>query len=486
MSTTPLAQGQAGNEIEIAGPMAPKANLARREPVPKELAALGVVIAVDPESDMQMLIIPKALREKANVLAPVQAFQQADANWRPSLRVVELDPDPMNGPHFYKQQGGKVAPRKQALELLADAAGVVQISTNLLGRERVEIGGVISETFTHIAILKIRKSDGTLRTLEASRTYEPFAEYEEIKTSVGSGNYAKTPGTPDFDAEVRKRWLNEVKFAKAKNESKAINRAFRSAIQIPQTFTPQRAALPFVVVGWNLAPQDSGAVQSAIAQLYGAAASEPIEAPLALDQGWDAPPEESEQEIVPEDGPVVSFPPFETAEPSQQAPTESAVEVAPVGAPDAQDSPADPVEVAERESAVAGDTPGVVEEPPAPPAEPLQDATVVPATDEQEAEATTPPASASDQPVEQTPASALSPAEFESLPRALAVKWPSGSYQDRTIGWTLEQGESADEWLAYGLRQPWPHDPDFKRALMLACKAHRPEMYAEFRKEARA
>lgn len=231
--------------------------LVRREPIPKELEAAGVRVGVDEASGMQLVVIPPQLREKANVLTPVQAFQQADPNWRPSLRVVQADPS-KDGPHFYPQQGGKLAPRKELLNLLADAAGVVDIRVRLADRERVEVGGVVAETFTHYATAQIRKSDGTIRVLEGSRTYEPFPEYEELKRNAKG------------DADLHKKWINEIRYAKAKNETKAILRAIRAALQIPHTFSPADAGKPFVVVGWNLAPQDTTAVEGAIAQLYGA------------------------------------------------------------------------------------------------------------------------------------------------------------------------------------------------------------------------
>jgi hypothetical protein len=79
---------------------------------------------------------------------------------------------------------------------------------------------------------------------------------------------------------------------------------------------------------------------------------------------------------------------------------------------------------------------------------------------------------------------ALTPAQAEALPRALLIKLPSGSYQGRTIGWVLEVGEGANEYLAYALRQPWPLDQNFKAALTLAVKAHRPDLYAAWRAEA--
>jgi hypothetical protein len=437
-----LAQG-----TTIEGPATPGRAVARRQPLPKELAALGVVAAVDPESGMQVLIIPKALREKFNVLAPVQAFQQADPNWRPSLRVVELDPSP-EGPHFYKQTGGKLAPRKQALELLADAAGITEMRTQLLGRERVEVGGVMAETFTHLASGKIRKSDGTLRVLEASRTYEPFAEYEEIVTSVSSGQYAKKPGTAEFDTEVRKRWLNEIKFAKAKNESKAANRVIRAAIQSSHTYTPARAALPFVVVGWNLAPQDSAAVQAAIAQLYGAEASHTA---IPVHADWSG-YELDEPEALP-DGEVVD----ETDETSS--------------APDSVREPA-----GESVADEQGPEEGTDEQPPAPP------------PSEPEAEPTIPGLEPDSEPQPEVEAhpSGLTDGELKAVSAFGKTKPIVGSHQTKTVAYIFSLGDAADEHISWLLRN-WPTarpaERESHRLLVLACRVHRPDLYEAWLEE---
>lgn len=445
---TPLAQGE---EMQIDGPEVPKASgsqlVVRREPLPSELETLGIKAGVD-QAGMQILKVPAGLRTKANVLIPVETFQQHDPNWKPSLRVVELDTDAKSGPHFYPQQGGRLAPRKQALELLADAAGLVEIRATLLGRERVVIGDVTAETFTHVATAKLRKSDGTLRTLEASRTYEPFAEYEEICTSVASGQYAKPKGTPEYAAEVRKRWLNEIKFAKAKNESKAILRAIRSALQIPHTFTVADAAKPFVVVGWNLAPQNTEAVQAAIAQLYGAAPAA-LEAAPAVSQDWDL-PELVEGELL-EDGALEAS--------GQQAAVEAESPSADTAAPGSADS---------SDAAVREQPPAVGEQGPGP-----SDHSGDPAPPTPE------PEIAGVEPVKLQ--GARQEFDAEALAAALAVKIPSGSYQSRTIAWVLEIGEPADVWLAHALRQPWPQDPEFKAAVTLAVEAHRPALFAAWK-----
>jgi hypothetical protein len=424
-----LAQG-----TTIEGPDQQGRTLARREPIPKELAALGVTVAVDPQSEMQILIIPKELRERANVLTPVQAFQQADPNWRPSLRVVELDPA-KDGPHFYPQTGGRLAPRKQALELLADAAGVVSVRTSLSGRERVVVGDVTAETFTHLAVLQIRKSDGTLRVLEASRTYEPYAEYEEITTAVASGQYAKQPGTDAYTAEVRKRWLNEIKFAKAKNESKAILRAIRAALQIPHTFSGDRAGKPFVVVGWNLSPQDTPEVRQAIASLYAGDSADPIpvhedwlEQRLSLEAAAD----------VDETSPAADGAREPVGEPAagERGPGDGAAS-APAPPPTEPETPAEP------------EIPGLEPEP-----------------------------------EEHTQEDGLTQEERAQVTAFGKTKPPFGTFQTKTMAQIFQVGEPANEWIDYALRrETTPRDAEFHRLLVLACRVHRPELYDAWRAE---
>lgn len=235
-----------------------------RAHVPKPLEELGVVIGVEEESGRELIVIPPAVREAMNVLDPVQSFAQARPDWSPAVRVVQLDPDVKDGPHFYKQAGGKLAPTKQALELLAKAANIEVATTRRMPKEELADG----ERLGYYAKVRIRTASGTLEELERSQTFVEEAELEEIKTAVTNAKVWQNgqstdkpkfdlPGTPQWEAEVRKRWLAELKNSSAKTESKAVLRAIRAALQIPHTFAPARAGLPFVVIGFNFTPDQS-------------------------------------------------------------------------------------------------------------------------------------------------------------------------------------------------------------------------------------
>ena len=459
-----LAQG----ETTIEGPTTQTRALVRREALPQELTSLGIAAFADGETGKLTLKIPDELKAKANVLMPVEIVQQDDPNWRPSLRVVRLDPDAKNGAHFYPQAGGKLAPRKQALELLADAAGVVSVRTSLSGRERVVVGDVTAETFTHMAVLKIRKSDGTLRTLEASRTYEPFAEYEEVLDAVANAdewqNGSKTGkkrypfGTPEYQAEARKRWLNEIKFAKAKNESKAILRAVRAALQIPHTVSPQRAALPWVVVGWNLSPQDTPEVRQAIASLYGTAPGDAI--PVRDDWVGHELTEGVDEPLEP--------PVWEEVTPEEMAELTDVVVNQDSSAPDGGVREPAPEPTADEQGPEEGTDDG----PPAP-------------TPSDVAEPMIPGLEPDPDPApEDAGGDGLSEAERAEVTAFGAAKPPAGAHQTKTMKFLFSLGEPADEHLNWLLRTcTKPKDAEFHRLLVLACRVHRPELYEAWKAE---
>jgi hypothetical protein len=234
-------------------PVRTQALSVRRMALPPALVELGVVMGVDPETGRELVIIPPTVREHVNVLDPVSSFAQSRPDWSPAVRIVQLDPDPDNGPHFYKQVGNKLAPTKQALELLSRCAGALYTRTRRMKRDELSEG----EALGYIATIGMRRPDGSIEELERSRTFVTEAELEEIRDAVTRGGKFGAEGEPRWEAEVRKRWLKEQKDAPAKTESKAVNRAIRAALQIPHGFAPARAALPFIVVGFNFTPDQS-------------------------------------------------------------------------------------------------------------------------------------------------------------------------------------------------------------------------------------
>ena len=216
--------------------------LERRRPdeptVPANLAALDVRVVIDEDTGARAIVLPDELREKANVLLPVSSIAQSVELVRPSIRSARLIPS-KDGPHFYKQQGGRLAPTKQALEMLAFLAGITVARTRPLSRHELSTYEDGSHGFE--ATVAIRKPDGTTHEITASKVWQPSVEKQKIGQST------------DVPAEREKRWLAEREHGPAKTESKATLRAIRAALQIPHTFSVEDAGKPFVVVGYDLA-----------------------------------------------------------------------------------------------------------------------------------------------------------------------------------------------------------------------------------------
>lgn len=217
--------------------------------VPAALEKAGVKVVE--QDGYRTVMFPPELRERFNVLLPAQEVAQAVALIRPSIRAVQLDPDSENGPHFYNQgtkAKPRLAPTKQALETLAFTAGVMLARTRPLRIDELAPYGEGAIGFE--ASVSIRRPDGTPLEISRSKIWQPEIAYR----SVQAGHRPSWADTDEkWKAELHKRWLAEREFAPSKTESKAVLRATRAALQIPHTFTPEQAAKPFIVVGYDLA-----------------------------------------------------------------------------------------------------------------------------------------------------------------------------------------------------------------------------------------
>lgn len=244
---------ETGQELEVREAKE-SAALVKPIPVPRELQELGLRIGAD-ESGMRVVFLPDALRKNCNVVNPTTSFTQADANWTPGVSIVKLDVDR----DTYPLPGGKKGLSKQALETLSKAAGVLYTRTERVPREELQIG----ELWAYRATVGFRRSDGTIDEVTRERGFNAEAERGEIEDSVAKSDKFNTD--EKRAAEIRKRWLAELKFGPAKTESKAINRALRAGLSIPTSVTATEAAKPFLVIGYNFTPDyDDPAVKRAI------------------------------------------------------------------------------------------------------------------------------------------------------------------------------------------------------------------------------
>lgn len=246
-------------EVEVAHAR-PARSLSAMQ-VPPSLQAVGVQVFEDPETGYRAVVIPPEVRQKVNVLMPVTSFAQADPNFTPSVRLVQLDP----AVHAYEQAGRKLAPSKQGLEVLAQCAGILYSRADRIPRADLFEG----QRYGYKGVIGIRRSDGTVEEISREYAWNEDAERAEIEEAVWksarqhpewkqwqvNGQKASPEQLGGLVAEeIRKRWLKELKDGAAKAESKSILRAIRAALQIPHTFTPQEFAKPFVVIGYSFTP----------------------------------------------------------------------------------------------------------------------------------------------------------------------------------------------------------------------------------------
>lgn len=224
------------------------AAIVKAVPIPAQLQELGVRIAEEEDTGLRVIVLPPALRERVNLLTPVSSWSQADPNWTPAISLVQLD----EASHTYPLPGGKKGLNKQALETLGRVAGVLYTRTARVAKDELQEG----ELWAYRATVGFRRSDGTVDEVTRERGFNREAEQMEIEDSVRS-----KPQVYDTEAkvaaEIRKRWIAELRFGPAKTESKAINRALRAGLQMPASVAAKDLVKPFLVVGFNFTPDYS-------------------------------------------------------------------------------------------------------------------------------------------------------------------------------------------------------------------------------------
>lgn len=217
-------------------------DVAARRPaeIPPALAQIGVQIGTD-ESGFRAVVFPPEVRQRCNLLFPVSEVAQADPNFTPSVRIVQLDV----AAHTYEQKGGKRAINKQGLEILGNCAGVLYQKTGRIPKAELE-----DDEIGYWGEIAIRRSDGTVEPIRREKVVSREVEEFKIRSAVAAMNKSDAEKHKIFEA----RWLAEREHMRAKCESKAMLRAMRAALQIPHVYTTQELQKPFVVVGYSFTP----------------------------------------------------------------------------------------------------------------------------------------------------------------------------------------------------------------------------------------
>jgi hypothetical protein len=219
--------------------------------IPPKLAKEGVAVVV--QNGVRAVVIPETLYATHNIVRPVNEIAQSDPDWSPSFVEVHIDPtlDPprgnarksTSGRHVYVE-GDALALRKEAILLLADAAGVTVQAwrTPKAELEEDEIG--------YDAIAYVRRSDGTLASWTGSKAVNVAMEREMVKARcVKEGVFQ-----PDW---FRKEWYRENGNLRRKCETKAMLAATALALQLKRGgYTEQELRKPFLIIRWSMTPQD--------------------------------------------------------------------------------------------------------------------------------------------------------------------------------------------------------------------------------------
>lgn len=214
-------------------------------PIPTVLQDLGVRIAEE-ESGLRVIVLPPDVRKQVNLLTPVSSWNQADPNWSPSISLVQLDVPS----HTYPLPGGKLGLNKQALETLGRCAGVLYTRTARIPRDELQE----DEMWAYRATVGFRRSDGTIDEVTRERGFNREAEQLDIEQAVRGSEKWRGKSRELQDAEIKKRWIAELRFGPGKTESKAINRALRAGLAMPTSVQSGDLAKPFLVVGFNFTP----------------------------------------------------------------------------------------------------------------------------------------------------------------------------------------------------------------------------------------
>ena len=219
---------------------------------------LDIVQLSDDGRAMVIDLSSPKLAEKYNVLYPAAALMPVDPNFTPSLNIVRIDPDPDHGDVYpietegygnnKKMKAGSLL--KTAVEKLGEAAGITESPAQTVkdGKDIIVTAG-----------LKVRRPDGTFKTVYGTREWVHDDEYEKVVNACPKTEYKSDKPLPQEkkDEWVRKQWSRVKEFRQPMTESKAYLRAYRKALKLKAKYTPDELRKPFIVVSTLFTPDTS-------------------------------------------------------------------------------------------------------------------------------------------------------------------------------------------------------------------------------------
>ncbi len=223
---------------------------------------LGIVKYSADGRGMMIDLSSPDLAKKYNVLYPAAELMPADPNFTPSLNIVRIDPDPANGDVYPIETEGSGDNKrmkagsllKTAVEKLGEAAGLIETPPQTVrdGQNLIVTAG-----------LKVRRPDGTFKTIYGTREWVHDDEYEKVVAACPTWKWGEKRGQKvdmtqaEKDAWIRKQFARVKEFRQPMTESKAYLRAYRKALKLKAKYTPEELAKPFIVVSTLFTPDTS-------------------------------------------------------------------------------------------------------------------------------------------------------------------------------------------------------------------------------------
>jgi hypothetical protein len=178
----------------------------------------------------RIISVPRKIAEQVNLLTPVSQVQQVDANFFPTVRVVDLGPE-----DWYKEKG-KPALNARGLSKLAELAQIELVDSQFDDMQ----GTGVRVTVTG----RRRGPDGHWQLKKASKTVRFGSLERKIRReSEGKGE--------DF---IAKRIDEEMEHVDAKAQTKAWNRVVRSFLAVKSTYEANETKKPFMVLTFQFTP----------------------------------------------------------------------------------------------------------------------------------------------------------------------------------------------------------------------------------------
>lgn len=197
--------------------------------------------------------------------------------WRLDITLVKINPDDPKlvyavekkwDPKVRDHVPTKLALQKPAIELLAAAADIscrpyrIDDRRDPLFREYEATALMTTPSGGVRGQAKTREWDGHLaeekvRLAVETRIDRAIAEGWSKGRVGGRKDGERLSGQARLDAietEFRTEWIREREFGPAKTESKAANRAIRSMLALPSSYTPEELRKTFVVPRWVFEP----------------------------------------------------------------------------------------------------------------------------------------------------------------------------------------------------------------------------------------